>query len=83
MCRCGAAPESPSARGGHLSDQAQQALAMLEHAWASGVPMRGVTGDEVYGDAPRRREAVQKSAARRLSSSEVFSRLAVVTLLVK
>jgi SRSO17 transposase len=37
----------------------EQAIAMLEHAWARGVPMRWVTGDEVYGDAPRLRESVQ------------------------
>ena len=39
----------------------EQALAMLEHAWARGVPMRWVTGDEVYGDAPYLRAAIQKS----------------------
>jgi SRSO17 transposase len=39
----------------------EQAIAMLEHAWARGVSMRWVTGDEVYGDAPRLREAIQKS----------------------
>jgi hypothetical protein len=27
-------------------------MAMLERAWEQGVPMRWVTGDEVYGDAP-------------------------------
>src|SRR5438876_4002679 len=32
---------------------------MLVHAWEQGVPMRWVTGDEVYGDAPRLRETVQ------------------------
>jgi SRSO17 transposase len=37
----------------------EQAVAMLEHAWERGVPMRWVTGDEVYGDAPRLRESVQ------------------------
>src|SRR5437868_5394419 len=37
----------------------EQAIAMLEHAWERGVPMRWVTGDEVYGDAPRLRESVQ------------------------
>lgn len=36
----------------------QQALAMLEHAWEQGVPMRWVTGDEMYGDAPDLRDAV-------------------------
>lgn len=37
----------------------EQAIAMLEHAWERGVPMRWVTGDEVYGDAPRLRESVE------------------------
>jgi SRSO17 transposase len=36
----------------------QQARAMLAQAWAQGVPMRWVTGDEVYGDAPALRQAV-------------------------
>ncbi len=36
----------------------QQAVAMLEHAWAQGVPMRWVTGDELYGDAPDLRDTV-------------------------
>jgi SRSO17 transposase len=39
----------------------EQALAMLEGAWARGVPMRWVTGDEVYGDSPRLREAIRTS----------------------
>ena len=42
----------------------EQALAMLEHAWELGVPMRWVTGDEVYGDATALRDGV--SAHRRL-----------------
>jgi SRSO17 transposase len=33
-------------------------LEMLEHAWAQGVPMAWVTGDEVYGDAPYLRDAI-------------------------
>src|SRR5437868_10611127 len=37
----------------------QQAVVMLERAWEHGVPMRWVTGDEVYGDAPRLRETIQ------------------------
>src|SRR5260221_4269499 len=37
----------------------QQAIAMLTRAWEHGVPMRWVTGDEVYGDAPRLRETIQ------------------------
>jgi len=36
----------------------QQAVAMLEHAWQQGVPMRWVTGDEVYGDATALRDTV-------------------------
>ena len=36
----------------------QQAREMLEHAWAQGVPMRWVTGDAVYGDAPELRAAI-------------------------
>ena len=36
----------------------QQALAMLQAAWAAGVPMRWVTGDAVYGDARYLREAI-------------------------
>jgi len=39
----------------------EQAIVMLEHAWARGVPMRWVTGDEVYGDSPRLRETIQSS----------------------
>jgi len=38
----------------------EQGIAMLEHAWEQGVPMRWVTGDEVYGDNPRLRETVQE-----------------------
>lgn len=37
----------------------EQAIAMLVHAWERGVPMRWVTGDEVYGDSPRLRETIQ------------------------
>jgi SRSO17 transposase len=37
----------------------EQAIAMLVHAWQQGVPMRWVTGDEVYGDSPRLRETIQ------------------------
>ena len=37
-----------------------QAIAMLSHAWEYGVPMRWVTGDEVYGGSPRLRETIQE-----------------------
>ena len=37
----------------------EQAIDMLKHAWQQGVPMRWVTGDEVYGDSPRLRETIQ------------------------
>ena len=36
----------------------EQAIAMLEHAWEQGVPMRWVAGDEVYGNDPRVRDTV-------------------------
>ena len=36
----------------------EQAMAMLEHAWQAGVPMRWVTGDEVYGDSPALRDFI-------------------------
>ena len=42
----------------------QQAAAMLAHAWAQGVPMRWVTGDEVYGDAPYLRAAIERAERR-------------------
>jgi len=31
----------------------------LQHAWERGVPMRWVTGDEVYGDNPNVRAAIR------------------------
>ena len=39
----------------------QQAMAMLESAWAHGVPMRWVCGDEVYGESTELREVVAGS----------------------
>lgn len=39
----------------------EQAVDMLRHAWSLGVPMRWVTGDEVYGEAPYLRDAVAES----------------------
>ncbi len=35
------------------------AIEMLKHAWAQGVPMRWVTGDEVYGDSSQLRDAIK------------------------
>jgi SRSO17 transposase len=43
----------------HFATKPEQAIAMLLHAWKIGVPMRWVTGDEVYGDSPRLRETIQ------------------------
>ena len=42
----------------------QQAVAMLAHAWRQGVPMGWVTGDEVYGDAPYLRAAIERAGRR-------------------
>lgn len=39
----------------------EQAIAMLEHAWKAGVPMKWVTGDEVSGNSPCLRETIQAS----------------------
>lgn len=39
----------------------QQAVEMLRQAWTAGVPMRWVTGDEVYGEASYLRDAVAES----------------------
>jgi SRSO17 transposase len=36
----------------------EQAVEMLEHAWERGVPMRWVTGDEVYGNATKVRDTI-------------------------
>jgi len=38
----------------------EQAMAMLEHAWQQGVPMRWVAGDEVYGDSVELRDLVAR-----------------------
>jgi len=37
----------------------EQAAEMLEHAWARGVPMRWVVGDEVYGASEALRERIR------------------------
>ena len=39
----------------------EQAIDMLQQAWAQGVPMRWVTGDEVYGESTALRDAVVAS----------------------
>lgn len=41
--------------------KSEQAVDMLKHAWQQGVPMRWVTGDEVYGDAVPLRDMVAES----------------------
>jgi SRSO17 transposase len=38
----------------------EQAMAMLEAAWQAGMPMRWVTGDEVYGDSTELRGLVAR-----------------------
>jgi SRSO17 transposase len=38
----------------------EQAMAMLEHAWQAGVPMRWVAGDEVYGNSPDLRDLIAR-----------------------
>jgi SRSO17 transposase len=38
-----------------------QAMAMLRHAWQAGVPMRWVTGDEIYGEATGLRDLIAGS----------------------
>ena len=38
----------------------EQAMAMLEHAWQAGVPMRWVAGDEVYGDSTALRDLIAR-----------------------
>jgi len=37
------------------------AIAMLEHAWVNGVPMRWILGDEVYGDVVKLRRLVENT----------------------
>jgi SRSO17 transposase len=50
--------EAKVPEGVEFRTKPQQAAEMLKHAWQSGVPMRWVTGDEVYGDAPALRDLV-------------------------
>jgi SRSO17 transposase len=54
-------------REAHVPDEvvfqtkSQLARQMLEHAWARGVPMEWVTGDEIYGDDSRLRDQVAQA----------------------
>jgi SRSO17 transposase len=41
--------------------KSQLAIEMLEHAWARGVPMAWVTGDEIYGDDTRLRDQIAEA----------------------
>jgi len=41
--------------------KSQLAAQMLEHAWARGVPMEWVTGDEIYGDDVKLRDLVARA----------------------
>jgi SRSO17 transposase len=52
-CQCAKIPDAII-----FQTKDQLAQAMLEHAWAQGVPMRWVTGDEVYGDAAALRDSI-------------------------
>jgi SRSO17 transposase len=56
----------------------QQALSMLQHAWQQGIPMKWVTGDEVYGDSPVLRAALDEHGQRYVlavaSTTPVWSR---------
>jgi SRSO17 transposase len=44
----------------HYATTPEQASAMLVHAWEQGVPMRWVTGDEVFGDSHQLRKTIQE-----------------------
>jgi SRSO17 transposase len=44
-----------------FQSKSEQGVDMLKHAWQQGVPMRWVTGDEVYGDAVPLRDMVAES----------------------
>ena len=57
----------------------QQAVSMLQHAWEQGVPMRWVTGDEVYGDAPYLRKAISHAGRANSVSSRYVLAVSVST----
>jgi len=52
--------EAQVPEGVRFETKPEQAITMLLHAWEQGIPMQWVTGDEVYGDAPRLRETIQQ-----------------------
>lgn len=56
--RCRRAKVAPEVR---FQTKPEQAIAMLQHAWKQGVPMRWVTGDEVYGASSVLRDNVANS----------------------
>ena len=56
--RCATAKVPKSVR---FQTKPKQAAEMLQHAWAQGIPMRWVTGDEVYGNATDLRDTVEAS----------------------
>jgi SRSO17 transposase len=43
----------------HFQTKPEQAAEMLEHAWAQGIPMRWVAGDEVYGESEALRDTIR------------------------
>jgi SRSO17 transposase len=45
--------------GVRFQTKPEQAAEMLEHAWAQGVPMRWVVGDEVYGESEALRDTIR------------------------
>jgi SRSO17 transposase len=45
--------------GVRFQTKPEQAAEMLEHAWAQGVPMRWVAGDEVYGESEALRDTIR------------------------
>ena len=44
--------------------KSQLAIQMLEHAWAQGVPLEWVAGDEIYGDDTRLRDRVAQARSK-------------------
>lgn len=46
--------------GVRFQTKPEQAVEMLEHAWAQGIPMRWVVGDEVYGESTPLRDTIRQ-----------------------